>query len=137
MTTSSILDRWERTTRHIVKFSDTGLKSFCYLEILDASFSFDGVLGAFALSDNFLIIALGLGIGAFYVRSMTLMLVHENTLAKVLYIEHGAFYAILFLAIIMFVKLVEELPDYVTGICSLLFIVLSIFCSRYIKRLDT
>jgi hypothetical protein len=54
-----------------------GLGAFLYLEVLDASFSFDGVIGAFALTSNMFLIAIGLGIGAFYVRSMTIMLVER------------------------------------------------------------
>ena len=41
-----------------------GLGAFIYLEVLDASFSFDGVIGAFALTQNLFVIAIGLGIGA-------------------------------------------------------------------------
>ena len=59
-----------------------GLGAFLYLEVLDASFSFDGVIGAFALTTNILLIAIGLGIGAMYVRSMTIMLVERKTLAN-------------------------------------------------------
>lgn len=54
-----------------------GLSLFLYLEVLDASFSFDGVIGAFALSKNIFVIALGLGIGAMFVRSLTIMLVER------------------------------------------------------------
>ena len=63
--------------------------------MLDASFSFDGVIGAFALSNNLFIIAIGLGIGAMFVRSLTIMLVEKETLASYRYLEHGAFYAII------------------------------------------
>jgi hypothetical protein len=103
----------EETTQNVgVK---TGLSAFLYLEVLDASFSFDGVIGAFALSNNLFIIALGLGIGAMFVRSMTLMLVDKGSLAQYRYLEHGAFYAIMVLAIIMFAKTFMEVPEVVTG----------------------
>lgn len=103
----------EETTQNVgVK---TGLAAFLYLEVLDASFSFDGVIGAFALSNNLFIIALGLGIGAMFVRSMTLMLVDKGSLAQYRYLEHGAFYAIMVLAIIMFAKTFMEVPEVVTG----------------------
>ena len=39
-----------------------GLGAFLYLEVLDASFSFDGVIGAFAMTKNLFLIAIGLGI---------------------------------------------------------------------------
>lgn len=105
-----------------------GLGAFLYLEMLDASFSFDGVVGAFALSSNLFVIAIGLGIGAFYVRSMTIMLVEKQTLADYRYLEHGAFYAIFVLSIIMFTQVHLHVPEMVTGAIGALLILLS-FCS--------
>lgn len=100
-----------------------GLAGFLYLEILDASFSFDGVIGAFVLSNYLPVIALGLGIGAFFVRSMTIHLVDAGTLAEYRYLEHGAFYAILVLAIIMYASGVGlHLPEWLTGLLSVVFI---------------
>ena len=52
-----------------------GLIGFIYLEVLDASFSFDGVIGAFAISSNIFIIMIGLGVGAMFVRSLTIYFV--------------------------------------------------------------
>lgn len=57
-----------------------GVGGFLYLELLDASFSFDGVVGAFAMTNNLFIITLGLGAGAMFVRSFTLLLVERGTL---------------------------------------------------------
>ncbi len=101
----------------------TGLISFIYLELIDASFSLDGVLGAFALSNDVLIITIGLAIGAMFVRSLTIMLVEKKTLAKFLYLEHGAHWAIGALAIIMLVSTVKEVPEVVTGLIGLVFII--------------
>lgn len=95
-----------------------GLSAFIYLEILDASFSFDGVIGAFAISTNIFIIAGGLGIGAMFVRSMTLHLVEAKTLSEYKYLEHGAFWSIMVLAGIMFTSTVVEIPEIVTGVLS-------------------
>jgi uncharacterized protein len=94
----------------------SGLASFLYLEVLDASFSFDGVIGAFALSNNLFIIALGLGIGAMFVRSMTIMLVDQGTLTQYRYLEHGAFYAIIALGAIMLLSARFEIPETITGL---------------------
>lgn len=94
----------------------TGLSAFIYLEVLDASFSFDGVIGAFALSNNIFIIALGLGVGAMFVRSITVMLTEKGTLAEYCYLEHGAFWAILALGAIMFLGVFIEIPEVVTGL---------------------
>jgi len=93
-----------------------GVGAFLYLEVLDASFSFDGVIGAFALTQNLFLIAIGLGIGAFYVRSMTIMLVEKKTLAQFCYLEHGAFYSILVLSVIMFAQSLVHVPEIVTGV---------------------
>jgi len=93
-----------------------GLGAFLYLEVLDASFSFDGVIGAFALTQNIFLIAIGLGIGAMYVRSMTIMLVEKKTLAQFRYLEHGAFYSILALSMIMFAQTLWHIPEMVTGL---------------------
>ena len=107
------LDRSQEATDIAVK---GGLGAFLYLEVLDASFSFDGVIGAFALSQNLFVIAIGLGIGAMYVRSMTIMLVERGTLAQYRYLEHGAFYAILILSVIMYVQTLVHIPEVITGL---------------------
>ncbi len=86
------------------------------LEVLDASFSFDGVIGAFALSQNLFVIAIGLGIGAMYVRTMTIMLVERGTLSQYRYLEHGAFYAILALSVIMFTQTLIHIPEAITSL---------------------
>lgn len=90
--------------------------SFLYLEVLDASFSFDGVIGAFAVTNNLFIIGIGLGIGAMFVRSLTIMLVDKGTLSNFRYLEHGAFYAIAALAAMMFMGTFVHVPEVVTGL---------------------
>lgn len=102
---------------------------FLYLEVLDASFSFDGVVGAFAITNNLFLIAIGLGIGAMFVRSMTIMLVDQGTLTQYRYLEHGAFYAILALAAIMFVNTVTHIPEFITGLIGATLIGLSFWAS--------
>lgn len=105
-----------------------GLKSSCfagflYLELIDASFSLDGVLGAFALSKDILIITIGLSIGAMFVRSLTIMLVEKKTLTQYIYLEHGAHWAIGALSVIMLFSAVHEVPEVVTGLLGLGFII--------------
>jgi hypothetical protein len=95
---------------------------FLYLEVLDASFSFDGVVGAFAISDNIFQIALGLGIGALYIRSLTVFLVRKGTLDDYVYLEHGAHYAIGALAGILLVSIAHKIPEIVTGLIGVAFI---------------
>lgn len=102
---------------------------FVYLEVLDASFSFDGVIGAFALTSNLFIIAIGLGIGAMFVRSMTIMLVEKRTLDQFRYLEHGAFYAIGALAFFMILGVFMHVPEVVTGLVGAVVIALSVISS--------
>jgi len=115
-----------------------GLGAFLYLEVLDASFSFDGVIGAFALTTNIILIAIGLGIGAMYVRAMTIMLVEKGTLQQFRYLEHGAFYSIFALSIIMFAQSIIEVPETITGAIGAVIIGLSLYSSiRYNKKEQT
>ena len=106
-----------------------GLGAFLYLEVLDASFSFDGVIGACALTTNIVLIAIGLGIGAMYVRSMTIMLVEKGTLQQFRYLEHGAFYSIFALAIILFLQSLMHVPETITGLIGVGFIGFALFAS--------
>ncbi|HET9552769.1 MAG TPA: DUF475 domain-containing protein [Anaeromyxobacteraceae bacterium] len=103
--------------------------SFLYLEVLDASFSFDGVIGAFALTNNLFVIALGLGIGAMFVRSLTVLLVERGTLASYRYLENGAFWAIGALSLLMLAGTVVEVPEALTGLAGAALIGLSLWSS--------
>lgn len=105
-----------------------------YLEVLDASFSFDGVLGAFAITDMVLVIALGLGVGAIWVRSLTVYMVRHGTLNAYKYLEHGAHYAIFFLAFALFSSLFIHIPEAITGIVGLGIIISSFIASRQAAR---
>ncbi|AMO97147.1 integral membrane TerC family protein [Collimonas fungivorans] len=113
-----------------------GAAGFLYLEVLDASFSFDGVIGAFALSNNIVVIALGLGVGAAYIRSMTLVLLRKNTLVEYKYLEHGAFWAIGVLGAIMFVNVSYHVPAVVTGLTGAALIGLAIASSMIARKND-
>ncbi|MDV9170455.1 DUF475 domain-containing protein [Streptomyces sp. W16] len=95
---------------------------FLYLEVLDASFSFDGVIGAFAITNDIVLMALGLGIGAMYVRSLTVYLVRQGTLDDYVYLEHGAHYAIGALAVILMVTIQYQINEVITGLVGVLLI---------------
>ena len=113
----------------------SGIGGFIYFNVLDASFSFDGVIGAFALSNNMIIIALGLSIGAMFVRSMTIHLVEKGTLAQYRYLEHGAFWAIIALGAIMLLSARFHIPETVTGLIGAALIAISLAWSmRYNRR---
>lgn len=113
-----------------------GFGAFLYLEVLDASFSFDGVIGAFALTNNLIIIAIGLGIGAMFVRSMTIFLVRKGTMSEYRYLEHGAFYAILALAVIMYINTFAHIPEVITGLIGAVLIGLAFWGSVRANRRD-
>jgi len=112
----------------------SGLGGFLYLNVLDASFSFDGVIGAFALSNNMVVIALGLSIGAIFVRSMTVHLVKKGTLAEYAFLEHGAFWAIIALGGIMLWGAVAHIPEVITGLIGAVLIGFSLLWSVHHKR---
>ena len=114
----------------------SGLGGFLYLQVLDSSFSFDGVIGAFALSNNMIIIALGLSVGAMFVRSMTIHLVEKGTLAEYRFLEHGAFWAIIALGGIMLASAVFHIPETITGLIGATLIGLSLWWSVRHNRHD-
>ncbi len=106
--------------------------AFAYLEILDASFSLDGVIGAFALTSSVVLIIAGLGAGAVWVRAMTVHLVKSDALAKYTYLEHGAHWAIGFLGAVMMLKLYHiTLPEWLVGSLGLVFIGTAVVWSKY------
>lgn len=108
----------------------SGLSLFIYLNVLDAAFSLDGVIGAFALSTNLIVIGVGLGIGAFFVRTMTVFLVRAHTLDSLIYLEHGAHWAIMGLALCMLASLIIHIPEVLIGSIGLIFVLLSYWSSR-------
>ncbi len=114
-----------------------GLMQFIYLELLDASFSFDGVIAAFAITKEIILIAAGLGIGALYVRSMTVHLLKAGTLKQYRYLIHGAHYAIAALAILLLAGIRYHIPEGLTGVLGLVIIGLAFQSSRQHNRTQT
>ena len=119
-----------------------GLASLLYLELLDASFSLDGTIGAFAITSNLALIMIGLGLGALFIRSLTLLITREKALDQLIFLEHGAHYAIgalgaLMLAGIWLKEHHLHLPEWVTGLIGLLFLALSLVDSlRHRQRFE-
>ncbi|MEQ1723965.1 MAG: DUF475 domain-containing protein [Pseudobdellovibrio sp.] len=116
------------------KLLSSGLGMFLYLEVLDASFSFDGVVGAFAISNQLIIIMIGLGVGAFFVRGITLYLVEKDTLSQFKFLEHGAFYALGVLAMFMLLDHFFHFPEWLTALTGAAILALSIYWSILEKR---
>jgi hypothetical protein len=135
---SSLLEKEEATDINVgAVVKSGGIGGFLYLEVLDASFSFDGVIGAFAITSDVVIIMLGLAIGAFFVRSMTVYLVRQGTLEEYVFLEHGAHYAIGILALVMFASMKFHIPEIFTGLIGVAFIVASLWSSIQHRKLDT
>lgn len=120
----------DKELRGGIKTGWAAFGAFMYLQLLDASFSFDGVLGAFAITTDIVLIAIGLGIGALWVRSLTVQLVRQKTLDTYIYLEHGAHYAILALAFALLVSIIHEVPDAITGGLSVVIIGASFYASH-------
>jgi len=118
-----------RETAGGTKSGVSALVAFLYLMIIDASFSFDSVLGAFAISNSLIFIVVGLGVGAIWVRSLTVMMVRHKTLDTYIYLEHGAHYAILVLALALLVGIIHEVPDMITGLVGIAIIIAAFFSS--------
>ena len=120
---SNLLENIEKKKAQFLGTSGKlGFIGFLYLELIDASFSLDGVLGAFAISSDIIIICIGLAIGAMFVRSLTIYLVDMKTLKQFIFLEHGAHWAIGFLALVMFISTKIEVPEIITGSIGLLFV---------------
>ncbi|MEJ7783684.1 MAG: DUF475 domain-containing protein [Solirubrobacteraceae bacterium] len=111
-----------------------GFASFMYLELLDASFSFDGVIGAFAISKDIVVIAVGLGLGAIYIRTLTVYLVRQGVLGEYRYLEHGAHWAIGVLAVLLFVNIEGHVPEVITGLLGATLIIAAFVSSVVVNR---
>jgi hypothetical protein len=112
-----------------------GLTLFLYLNVLDSAFSLDGVIGAFALTSAIPIIAIGLGVGAYFVRSLTIFMVRQKTLDTLVYLEHGAHWAIFGLAVSMLVSMLAEVPEFITGSIGIAFVLAAYYSSLKRKPL--
>lgn len=141
-----VISNFEQAPKHVttaptqikVLVGTAAAVMFVRLEVLDASFSFDGVIGAFAISSAVLVIMAGLGAGALWVRSLTVYLVRQGTLAKYLFLEHGAHWAIGMLGAIMIVKLYHvHLPEWAIGLTGLAFIIPAVWSSIRHRRRAT
>jgi hypothetical protein len=105
------------------------LSKFLYLEVLDTTFSFDGVIGAFAFTINLFLILIGIGVGALVVRELTIKGI--DTIAKYKYLKNGALTSIGFLGLFMIIEGFNiDLPSYVPIIVTFLLIGVAFYISR-------
>ena len=109
---------------HLSDFS-----KFIYLEVLDAAFSFDGVIGAFAFTINLLLIFIGIGIGAVVVRELTIKGIDQ--VARYKYLKNGAMTSIGFLGLFMLIEAFGlELPSYIPIVITILLVGISFWMSK-------
>jgi hypothetical protein len=119
----------KKAGKELQRAAMAGLASFIYLEVLDASFSFDGVIGAFAVTKDVILIAVGLGVGALWVRSLTLFIVHRKVLHTYRYLEHAAHYVIGALACTLLLGLFYNIQEMFVGVVGIVVIVAAIISS--------
>lgn len=119
-----------RESKHAHGTHRHGLSQFLYLELLDASFSFDSVIAAFAITTNVVVITAGLGVGAIFVRGMTIHLLREGTLREYRYLIHGAHYTILALSIFLLISISFHIPEAIAGLIGILIIFTAFQSSR-------
>jgi uncharacterized protein len=124
----------QATGKMVQKAGMAGFISFMYLEVLDASFSLDGVIGAFAVTNDVVLITIGLGIGALWVRSLNIYMVRREILSAYKYIEHGAHYTIGVLSVILLAGLFFDVPEAVAGVLGLAIVGASVYSSVIGRR---
>jgi len=106
---------------------------FAYLEVLDTTFSFDGVIGAFAFTINLFLILIGIGVGAIVVRELTIKGI--DSIAKYKYLKNGALTSIGFLGLFMLIESFNvELPSYIPIIVTFLLIGIAFYLSRRLLK---
>lgn len=133
---SAAMGGHEKHAKTLHKVGIAAFAAFMYLEILDASFSLDGVIGSFALTNSVVIIMAGLGAGAVWVRAMTIHLVRTDALKKYVFLEHGAHWAIAFLGGVMMLKLYHvEIPEWIVGSLGIVFITAAVWWSIRHQRI--
>lgn len=89
----------EMESKLAARGSLSDISKLFYLELLDITFSIDGVLGAFAFTLAVPLILIGNGIGALVVRSLTIS--GASSIKNYIYLKNGAMYSIFFLSMIM------------------------------------
>ena len=107
----------EAQERRLMDRGLTDLSKLFYLEVIDASFSIDGVLGAFAFTLSVPLIILGNGLGALVVRELTIG--NIDRIRRYVYLKNGAMYSILALGTIMILdSFGVEIPGYLSPVIT-------------------
>ena len=112
----------EEGEKQLMKSGMSDISKILYLEVIDASFSIDGVLGAFAFTLAIPLIIAGNGLGAFVVRYFTIK--NIETIKKYRYLKNGAIYSLFILGLIMLVDgfKIVHIPEWVSPIVTMIVI---------------
>jgi hypothetical protein len=122
----------EEKEKELVSGNMSSWSKIMYLEVLDASFSIDGVIGAFAFTMSIPLIILGNGLGAVVVRQLTIKGI--DTISKYVYLKNGAMYSVGVLGAIMVIEAFgHEFPFWLVPLCT--FSILVIFTLLSIREL--
>ncbi len=123
----------EEQERKLLGSLNSDLSKLLFLEIIDMTFSIDGVLGAFAFTLSVPLILLGNGLGALIVRWLTIK--NVNHIKKYIYLKNGAMYSMLFLGIIMILQSFGfNVPEYMSPVIT--FLIVGFFFWRSTKHLN-
>ncbi len=114
----------EKQEQQLVKGTSglSDLSKIMYLEVLDATFSIDGVVGAFAFTFSVPLILIGNGIGAVVLRQLTIS--NIDRIKKYKYLKNGAMYSILVLGTIMVLdSLGVHIPHWLSPVVTIVTVI--------------
>lgn len=119
---------------HSIQSAGSDISKLLFLEVLDTSFSIDGVIGAFAFTTNVLLIFIGNGIGALVVRDLTIRGIEK--VSQYRWLKNGAMTSIGLLGIFMILKAFGmHLPEWLPTVITVGVVGITFWEShRYLKR---
>lgn len=129
-----VREQAEKQERNLIKSSGgmSDVSKIIYLEILDATFSIDGVVGAFAFTFSVILILIGNGIGAVVLRQLTVG--NINRIKQYVYLKNGAMYSIAILGTIMLLDgFGYKIPNWISPLTTLLVISYFFYRSKSVK----
>jgi hypothetical protein len=130
--THGVKENAEAQEKHLLSSALSDFSKIIYLEIIDMTFSIDGVLGAFAFTLSVPLIVLGNGLGAVIVRQITVGNIER--IKRYRYLKNGAMYSILILgAVMMCDGFGVEVPQWVSPAAT--FVVVVFFFLRSVREM--
>jgi hypothetical protein len=112
----------EQAEQQLTKSGLSDISKILYLEVIDMTFSIDGVLGAFAFTMSVPLILIGNGVGAIVVRQLTLG--NIDRIKKFIFLKNGAMYSIFVLGLVMlFDAFGVHIPSYVSPLATFIIVI--------------